>query len=159
MLGGVDWIGTQHLGIFLNKVATHRLRVRNINNMVISFHPVKYCKGRFDLSSLHLQSLPLQFSNMEVALDPHHHHQQHNNQTQASFAVVSTAVPTSLFLSPHLNNSGIYYGVEGENGALDSHLYVMPLKSDGSQCSDGAPGIIICYLCSIWLLCKCITLI
>ncbi|XP_010248341.1 PREDICTED: AP2-like ethylene-responsive transcription factor ANT [Nelumbo nucifera] len=72
--------------------------------------------------------------NMEVASDPHHHQQQHNNQTQASSAVVSTAVPTSFFLSPHLNNSGICYGVEGENGALYSHLSVMPLKSDGSLC-------------------------
>ncbi|XP_010273592.1 PREDICTED: AP2-like ethylene-responsive transcription factor ANT [Nelumbo nucifera] len=71
--------------------------------------------------------------NMEVPSDPHHRHQQHN-QSQAPPVVVSTAVPTSFFLSPQLNNSGICYGVEGENGGLYSHLSVMPLKSDGSLC-------------------------
>ncbi|CBI19361.3 unnamed protein product, partial [Vitis vinifera] len=65
---------------------------------------------------------------MEVASDPQYHH-----QTQPAAAAVSSAVPTSFFLSPHLNSSAIYYGV-GENGAFHSHLSVMPLKSDGSLC-------------------------
>ncbi|KAF8404840.1 hypothetical protein HHK36_009729 [Tetracentron sinense] len=66
--------------------------------------------------------------NMEPSSDPHH-------QAQAPPAAVSSAVPTSLFLSPsHMNNPGICYGVEGENGGFYSHLSVMPLKSDGSLC-------------------------
>nr|DAD34107.1 TPA_asm: hypothetical protein HUJ06_004747 [Nelumbo nucifera] len=59
---------------------------------------------------------------MVVTSEPHHHHQQHNNRTQASSTVVCTAVPTSFFLSPQLNNFGIHYGVEGENGALYSFV-------------------------------------
>ncbi|OVA01180.1 AP2/ERF domain [Macleaya cordata] len=72
--------------------------------------------------------------NMEVPSESHHT-THHHNQTQASSAAVSAAVPTSFFLSPsHLNNSGICYGVEGENSGFYSHLAVMPLKSDGSLC-------------------------
>ncbi|KAJ8645368.1 hypothetical protein MRB53_007116 [Persea americana] len=65
---------------------------------------------------------------MEITPDPHHHH-----QAQSSAAASATA-PTSFYLSPQLNNSGIYYGVEAENGGYYSHLPVMPLKSDGSLC-------------------------
>lgn len=65
---------------------------------------------------------------MEVPSDPHQYHHQ---QTQPPPA--SAAVPTSFFLSPHLNSSGICYGV-GESGAFHSPLSVMPLKSDGSLC-------------------------
>ncbi|KAK0576522.1 hypothetical protein LWI29_018979 [Acer saccharum] len=61
----------------------------------------------------------------------HHHHQYH--QSQSPSAAVSNAVPTSFYLSSHLNTSGICYGV-GENGAFHSPLSVMPLKSDGSLC-------------------------
>ncbi|KAF8406174.1 hypothetical protein HHK36_008254 [Tetracentron sinense] len=70
--------------------------------------------------------------NIETSSDPHNHH-HHHNQEQAP---TSTAVPTSFFLSPsHLNNSGICYGVQGENGGFYSHhLSAMPLKSDGSLC-------------------------
>ncbi|PIA44278.1 hypothetical protein AQUCO_01700110v1 [Aquilegia coerulea] len=54
-------------------------------------------------------------------------------QTQASSASVSTAIPASFFQSSsHINNSGICY--DGENGGFYSHLSVMPLKSDGSLC-------------------------
>ncbi|KAI9200958.1 hypothetical protein LWI28_015719 [Acer negundo] len=62
---------------------------------------------------------------------PHHHHQYH--QSQSPSAAVSNAVPTSFYLSSHLNTSGICYGV-GESGAFHSPLSVMPLKSDGSLC-------------------------
>ncbi|KAF8410259.1 hypothetical protein HHK36_002784 [Tetracentron sinense] len=63
---------------------------------------------------------------MEVPPEPHHH------QTQVAS---DAAVPTTFFPSPsHLTNSGICYGVEGENGGFYSHFSVMPLKSDGSLC-------------------------
>lgn len=65
---------------------------------------------------------------MEVASDHQYHHQTH-----PPAAAVSTAVPTSFVLSPHLNSSAICYGV-GESGAFHSPLSVMPLKSDGSLC-------------------------
>ncbi|OMO50908.1 hypothetical protein CCACVL1_30150 [Corchorus capsularis] len=78
---------------------------------------------------------------MEVATDHpqhRHHHQYHHHHTQpsasaASSVTVSNALPTSFYLSPHLNASGICYGV-AENGAFTSPLSVMPLKSDGSLC-------------------------
>lgn len=73
-------------------------------------------------------SLSPHHMNMEITPDPHHHH-----QAQSSAAASATA-PTSFYLSPQLNNSGIYYGVEAENGGYYSHLPVMPLKSDGSLC-------------------------
>ncbi|KAF8377675.1 hypothetical protein HHK36_031059 [Tetracentron sinense] len=68
--------------------------------------------------------------NVEDPSEPHHHH-----QSQCTSAAVSTAAATRFFHSPsHLNNSGIYYGVEGGNVGFYSHLSVMPLKSDGSLC-------------------------
>ncbi|KAL5777547.1 hypothetical protein ACOSP7_010473 [Xanthoceras sorbifolium] len=75
---------------------------------------------------------------MEVNTDPHHQHHHHHHhhqyhQSQAPSAAVSNAVPTSFYLSSHLNSTGICYGV-GENGAFHSPLSVMPLKSDGSLC-------------------------
>lgn len=70
--------------------------------------------------------------NMDVPSDPHHHHQ---TQPPPTLTAVSTPVSTGFFPSPsHLNYSGIYYGVEGENGGFYSPLSVMPLKSDGSLC-------------------------
>ncbi|XP_043711707.1 AP2-like ethylene-responsive transcription factor ANT isoform X2 [Telopea speciosissima] len=76
--------------------------------------------------------------NMEVRPESHHHHHHHHqnhNPSQPPAEAVSTAVPTSFLLSPpHLNSSGICYGVDGENGGFYSHLSVMPLKSDGSLC-------------------------
>ncbi|KAG5241057.1 AP2 ethylene-responsive transcription factor ANT [Salix suchowensis] len=59
----------------------------------------------------------------------------HHQQTQSASASVPAAIPTNLFHSqlPHLN-SGIYYGVDGENGGFYSPLHFMPLKSDGSLC-------------------------
>ncbi|XP_042499120.1 AP2-like ethylene-responsive transcription factor CRL5 [Macadamia integrifolia] len=74
--------------------------------------------------------------NIEVRPESHHHHHHHNhNPSQPPSAAVSTAVPTSFYLSPpQLNSSGICYGVDGENGGFYSHLSVMPLKSDGSLC-------------------------
>ncbi|KAJ4962670.1 hypothetical protein NE237_022609 [Protea cynaroides] len=71
--------------------------------------------------------------NIEVRPESHHHHPNHS-QTQPPPAAVSTAVPTSFFVSPQLNNSGICYGVNGDNSGFYSHLSVMPLKSDGSLC-------------------------
>ncbi|KAF2323941.1 hypothetical protein GH714_004172 [Hevea brasiliensis] len=74
---------------------------------------------------------------MEVASDPQHHHRQYHHESQApSTAVVgvSSAVPTSFYLSSsHFNSPGICYGV-GENVGFHSPLSVMPLKSDGSLC-------------------------
>ncbi|KAA8531535.1 hypothetical protein F0562_006244 [Nyssa sinensis] len=73
-------------------------------------------------------SLSPHMNNMEVPSDPHQAH-------PPSDAPVSSAVPTSFFHSPsQFNYSGIYYGVEGENGGFYSPLTVMPLKSDGSLC-------------------------
>jgi AP2-like factor (ANT lineage) len=67
---------------------------------------------------------------MEVTSDhPQHHQHQYHHQGQPS----SAAVPTSFYLAPQLNNSGICYLV-GENGGYHSPLSVMPLKSDGSLC-------------------------
>ncbi|KAE8657042.1 AP2-like ethylene-responsive transcription factor ANT [Hibiscus syriacus] len=65
---------------------------------------------------------------MEVATDPKHRHHQYPHHSQAS-----AAVPTSFYLSSHLNGSGICYGV-GDSGAFHAPLSVMPLKSDGSLC-------------------------
>ncbi|KAL5720579.1 hypothetical protein ACHQM5_013238 [Ranunculus cassubicifolius] len=65
--------------------------------------------------------------NMEVPSDHQHH------QSQASPA----SLPTGYFhssSSSHMNNPGMFYGVEGENGGFYSNLSVMPLKSDGSLC-------------------------
>ncbi|XWS24071.1 hypothetical protein CRYUN_Cryun28dG0069400 [Craigia yunnanensis] len=72
---------------------------------------------------------------MEVATDPQHRHHQfhHHSQVSAAVASVSNAVPTSFYLSSHLNGSGICYGV-GESGGFHAPLSVMPLKSDGSLC-------------------------
>ena len=75
---------------------------------------------------------------MEVATHPQHHHHQYHHHSQASPAAaaassVSNAVPTSFYLSSHLNGSGICYGV-GESGGFHAPLSVMPLKSDGSLC-------------------------
>ncbi|XP_042497929.1 AP2-like ethylene-responsive transcription factor ANT isoform X2 [Macadamia integrifolia] len=76
--------------------------------------------------------------NIEVRPESHHHHHHHHpnhSQTQPPAAAVSTAVPTSFFLPPPPQlNSGICYGVDGENGGFYSHLPIMPLKSDGSLC-------------------------
>ncbi|XP_043713969.1 AP2-like ethylene-responsive transcription factor ANT isoform X2 [Telopea speciosissima] len=79
--------------------------------------------------------------NIEVRPESHHHHHHHHSnhsQTHPPAAAVSTAVPSSFFLPPpapcHLNNPGICYGVDGENGGFYSHLPIMPLKSDGSLC-------------------------
>ncbi|KAB5547484.1 hypothetical protein DKX38_010890 [Salix brachista] len=68
--------------------------------------------------------------NMEVPSGTDHH-----QQTQSASASVPAAIPTNLFHSQlqHLN-SGIYYGVDGENGGFYSPLHFMPLKSDGSLC-------------------------
>lgn len=68
---------------------------------------------------------------MEVTSDhpQHHQHQYHHQPQQPS----SSAVPTSFYLSPQLNTSGICY-VVGENAGYHSPLSVMPLKSDGSLC-------------------------
>ncbi|KAK1293185.1 AP2-like ethylene-responsive transcription factor ANT [Acorus calamus] len=79
--------------------------------------------------------------NMEVPSDSHHQQQQQQNHhhqqpppPQAA-AVSSSALPTTFYLSsPHMDSSGICYGVEGDNGGYYSHLSVMPLKSDGSLC-------------------------
>ncbi|XWS21326.1 hypothetical protein CRYUN_Cryun30bG0045900 [Craigia yunnanensis] len=73
---------------------------------------------------------------MEVATHPQHHHHQYHHHSQASSAAaaassVSNAVPTSFYLSSHLNGSEICYGV-GESGGFHAPLSVMPLKSDGS---------------------------
>ncbi|XWS14829.1 hypothetical protein CRYUN_Cryun35bG0042200 [Craigia yunnanensis] len=71
---------------------------------------------------------------MEVATDPQHGHQyHHHSQDSATAASVSNAIPTSFYLSSHLNGSGICYGV-GESGGFHAPLSVMPLKSDGSLC-------------------------
>ncbi|KAG2698911.1 hypothetical protein I3760_07G168800 [Carya illinoinensis] len=70
---------------------------------------------------------------MEVTTDPQHHQHQYHHQGQASSAAVSGSIPTSYYLSSHLNSSGICY-VVGENGGFHSPLSVMPLKSDGSLC-------------------------
>lgn len=70
---------------------------------------------------------------MEVTSDPQHHQQQYHHPGQASSASVSSAVPTSFYLSPHLNSSGICYMV-GDTSGFSSPLSVMPLKSDGSLC-------------------------
>ncbi|XWS25480.1 hypothetical protein CRYUN_Cryun27aG0071600 [Craigia yunnanensis] len=74
---------------------------------------------------------------MEVATDPQHHHHQYHHHSQASAAAaaasVSNAIPTSFYLSSHLNGAGICYGV-GENGGFHAPLSVMPIKSDGSLC-------------------------
>ncbi|XVF36464.1 hypothetical protein REPUB_Repub19eG0060900 [Reevesia pubescens] len=70
---------------------------------------------------------------MEVATDPQHHHHQYHHHSQAAATSVSNAVPTSFYLSSHLNGSGICYGV-GESGGFHAPLSVMPLKSDGSLC-------------------------
>ncbi|KAA8522574.1 hypothetical protein F0562_013065 [Nyssa sinensis] len=65
--------------------------------------------------------------NMEAPSDPHQTHPPSND--------VSGALPASFFhSSSQLNYSGIYYGIEGENGGFYSPLTVMPLKSDGSLC-------------------------
>lgn len=40
----------------------------------------------------------------------------------------------SIAFSSGVTYPGIYYGVEGDNADLYSHLTVMPLKSDGSLC-------------------------
>ncbi|XP_039049828.1 AP2-like ethylene-responsive transcription factor ANT [Hibiscus syriacus] len=76
--------------------------------------------------------------NMEVATDPRHRSHQYPHHSQASAAdaavsSVSNAVPTSFYLSSHLNGSGICYGV-GDSGGFHAALSVMPLKSDGSLC-------------------------
>lgn len=69
---------------------------------------------------------------MEVSQDPQNLH----NQTQpsphsASTVIPPNAVPSSFFQClPY----GFYYGFEGENSSLYSHLPIMPLKSDGSLC-------------------------
>ncbi|XVE70233.1 hypothetical protein DITRI_Ditri10aG0056300 [Diplodiscus trichospermus] len=68
---------------------------------------------------------------MEVATDPQHRHHHYHHHSQA--ASVSNALPTSFYLSSHLNGSGICYGV-GESGGFHAPLSVMPLKSDGSLC-------------------------
>ncbi|XP_002510048.3 AP2-like ethylene-responsive transcription factor ANT [Ricinus communis] len=82
---------------------------------------------------------------MEVnaSSDPQHHHHQYHNESQthssssssAAAAGVSSAVPTSFYLSSsHFNTStGFCYGV-GESVGFHSPLSVMPLKSDGSLC-------------------------
>lgn len=75
---------------------------------------------------------------MEVASDPqhHHHHQYHHESPAPSVAsvAVSSAVPTSFYLSSsQFDSPGICYGV-GENVGFQSSLSVMPLKSDGSLC-------------------------
>ncbi|XVE55713.1 hypothetical protein DITRI_Ditri03aG0180200 [Diplodiscus trichospermus] len=72
---------------------------------------------------------------MELTTDNQHRHNQYHHHSQASAAAASesNAVPTSFYLSSHLNGSGIYYGV-GENGGFQAPLSVMPLKSDGSLC-------------------------
>lgn len=63
---------------------------------------------------------------MEVSADSHPPSEAVN---------VSSALPNNYFVSPHLNGSGIYYGVEGGNtSGYYSQLSVMPLKSDGSLC-------------------------
>ncbi|KAK9166045.1 hypothetical protein Scep_001236 [Stephania cephalantha] len=60
--------------------------------------------------------------NMEVPPDPHH----------SSANAVSSAVPTTFFLSPpHLHNTS---ALADHNTGFYSHLNVMPLKSDGSLC-------------------------
>ncbi|KAK9097123.1 hypothetical protein Sjap_022620 [Stephania japonica] len=60
--------------------------------------------------------------NMEVP--PDHHHSSAN--------AVSSAVPTTFFLSPpHLHNAS---ALADHNTGFYSHLNVMPLKSDGSLC-------------------------
>ncbi|KAI4327315.1 hypothetical protein L6164_019791 [Bauhinia variegata] len=64
--------------------------------------------------------------NMDVSSDPHQHH-----DTQPSSASAQV-FPASLYHPPALANYGVYYGLEGENAGLYSHLPVMPLKSDGS---------------------------
>nr|QNI23745.1 AP2/ERF transcription factor [Camptotheca acuminata] len=75
-------------------------------------------------------SLSPHMNKMAVPSDPH---QPHPPSNVVSFT--ATAAPTSFFHSPsQFNYSGIYYGVEGENGGFYSPLTVMPLKSDGSLC-------------------------
>lgn len=69
---------------------------------------------------------------MEAAAntEPHHHDDYHHHQDQDQ----PPSAATSFYLSsPHLNTSGLCYGV-AENGAFHSPLSVMPLKSDGSLC-------------------------
>ncbi|KAJ8762551.1 hypothetical protein K2173_007990 [Erythroxylum novogranatense] len=65
----------------------------------------------------------------------HHHHEAHHQNPAVTSVAVSSAVPTSFYLSAsHFNNPAISYGV-GENGSFHhSPLSVMPLKSDGSLC-------------------------
>ncbi|ERN18538.1 hypothetical protein AMTR_s00065p00077750 [Amborella trichopoda] len=55
-------------------------------------------------------------------------------QADAHQSQPATTVPTSFFLSPHLNPSGICYGVDAEHGGYYSQMSSMPLKSDGSLC-------------------------
>nr|QNI23746.1 AP2/ERF transcription factor [Camptotheca acuminata] len=69
-------------------------------------------------------SLSPHMNNMEIPSNPHQTHPPSN--------AVSSAIPTSLFhSSSQFNYSGIYYGIEGENGGFYSPLTVIPLKSDG----------------------------
>ncbi|KAF5461960.1 hypothetical protein F2P56_018016 [Juglans regia] len=70
---------------------------------------------------------------MEVTPDPQHPQHHYHHQSQPSSAAVSSAIPTSFYLSSHFNSSAICY-VVGENGGFHSPLSVMPLKSDGSLC-------------------------
>ncbi|KAE8727883.1 AP2-like ethylene-responsive transcription factor ANT [Hibiscus syriacus] len=67
---------------------------------------------------------------MELSTDPQH---IHHGQASAAEADVPNAVPTSFYLSSHLNGSGICYGI-GDSGGYHAPLSVMPLKSDGSLC-------------------------
>ncbi|GMJ15257.1 COMPLEMENTING A PROTEIN KINASE C MUTANT 1, AINTEGUMENTA, DRAGON [Hibiscus trionum] len=69
---------------------------------------------------------------MEVPTDPHLRHHHYHQHTQAS-AAAANVVPTSFYLSSHLNGSEICYGV-GESEGFHAPLSVMPLKSDGSLC-------------------------
>ncbi|KAK8692461.1 hypothetical protein V6N13_075920 [Hibiscus sabdariffa] len=69
---------------------------------------------------------------MEVATDPQHRQHQYPHHSQPS-AAEAGAVPTSFYLSSHLNGSGICYGI-GDGGGFHAPLSVMPLKSDGSLC-------------------------
>ncbi|KAI4315101.1 hypothetical protein L6164_027947 [Bauhinia variegata] len=64
--------------------------------------------------------------NMDVSSDLHQHH-----HTQLSSAPAQP-VPASFYHPSTFANYGVYYGLEGENISLYSHLPVMPIKSDGS---------------------------
>ncbi|KAK8642646.1 hypothetical protein V6N13_011983 [Hibiscus sabdariffa] len=71
---------------------------------------------------------------MEVANDTHRrHHQYPHPAAEAAVSSVFNAVPTSFYLTSHLNGSGICYGV-GDSGGFHAPLSVMPLKSDGFLC-------------------------